>query len=162
MKVSAKSEYGVRAMVHLARAYGRGPVPLSEIAAQEHISLDFLEQVMVALRNKGFVKSARGAHGGYMLAQAPDQITVGDVMWSIDGPFVPMQCLEFVDEDQDTCCMGLLKPDCTTRDVWLLLQEKVTETLNSVTLADLSKESGAGLRPFGMEQRSEQAVATPV
>ncbi len=159
MKVSAKSEYGVRATVHLARAYGHGPVPLSEIAVQEHISLDFLEQVMVSLRNKGFVKSVRGARGGYLLAFAPDQITVGDVMWSVDGPFVPMQCIEFSGEDQGTCCMGVLKPDCTTRDVWLLLQEKVTETLNSVTLADLCKEAGKSFHLFGAEQRGQPAVA---
>ena len=146
MKVSAKSEYGVRAMVQLARAYGKGPMPLSEIAEKEHISPDFLEQLMVALRNKGLVKSVRGARGGYLLAVDPSEITLGDVMWSMDGPFVPVQCLDFVGETQDTCCMGILKPDCSTRDVWVLLRERVTETMNSVRLSDLCRETGQPLR----------------
>lgn len=140
MKVSAKSEYGVRAMVQLARAYGNGPVPLSQVAEREKISLDYLEQVMLALRNHGLVRSMRGVHGGYLLAKAPEQITVGAVLGAIEGPFVPMQCLEFVGDGQETCCMGMLKPDCTTRDVWVLLQTRVTETLNSVTLLDLCHE----------------------
>ena len=146
MKVSAKSEYGVRAMVQLARAYGKGPVPLSYVAETEHISQDFLEQLMLVLRQKGLVRSTRGAHGGYVLTMDPREISVGDVMAAVEGPFVPMQCLEFAGENQETCCMGILKPDCTTRDVWALLQEKVNETLGSVTLADLSREEGAPLR----------------
>lgn len=146
MKVSAKSEYGVRAMAQLARAYGNGPVPLSQIAEKERISLDFLEQLMVILRNKGLVKSVRGVRGGYLLAMPPEEISVRDIIWAVDGPFVPIQCLEFAGEDQETCCMGVLKPDCTTRDVWILLQEKVTETLRAVTLADLCREQGQPLR----------------
>lgn len=146
MKVSAKSEYGVRAMVQLARAYGQGPVPLSHIAEKEQISQDFLEQLMAGLRHKGLVKSLRGAHGGYLLIQDPAEVTVGDVMAAVEGPFVPMQCLEFAGADQQTCCMGVHKPECVTRDVWALLQEKVNETLHSITLADLCREGGQPLR----------------
>ncbi len=143
MKVSAKSEYGVRAMVQLARAFGSGPMPLSLIAEREKISLDFLEQVMLALRNEGLVKSVRGVHGGYLLARDPNAVAVGEVIQAIEGPFVPVQCLEFVGDNQQTCCRGMHKPDCTTRDVWVLLQARVTETLNSVTLSDLCREHGA-------------------
>lgn len=157
MKVSAKSEYGVRAMVQLARAFGNGPVPLSQIAERERISLDFLEQLMVALRNKGLVSSVRGVHGGYLLALPPTEISVRDVMWAVDGAFVPIQCLEFAGEDQETCCMGILKPDCVTRDVWILLQEKVTETLQAVTLAALCHEPGEPLQT-ALEQRNAAVV----
>ena len=59
MKVSAKSEYAVRAMVYLARSFGQGPVPLSQVAEREHIPLDFLEQVMLLLRNAGLVQIDR-------------------------------------------------------------------------------------------------------
>ena len=89
MKVSAKSEYGVRAMVQLARAFGSGPMPLSLIAEREKISLDFLEQVMLALRNEGLVKSVRGVHGGYLLARDPDSVAVGEVIQAIEGPLSP-------------------------------------------------------------------------
>lgn len=152
MKISARSEYGVRAMVQLARVYGQGPLPLNQIAERENISLDFLEQLMVGLRNKGLVRSVRGARGGYVMAISPEEVSVGDVVWAIEGPFVPMQCLELVGDEQDTCCMGKLKPDCTTRDVWQVLRDRVTETLNAITLAELSRghvakpAAGVGLR----------------
>lgn len=143
MRVSAKAEYGVRAMVRLAREYGRGPVPLSQVAEKERISLDFLEQLMLSLRQKGLVTSVRGAHGGYTLALDPARISVGDVMTAVDGPFVPMQCVDF-STDGATCTMGVSLPECTTRDVWVLLQEKVMETLNGVSLASLCHEQPAG------------------
>jgi Rrf2 family cysteine metabolism transcriptional repressor len=146
VRISAKAEYGVRAMVYLARAYGQGPVPLSQVAERERVSLDFLEQLMLAQRNKGLVKSARGVHGGYMLAMHPSQVSVGAVMRAVEGPFALMQCLEFSAENQPTCGMGIAMLDCSTRDVWALLQEKITETLDSVSLADLCHEQGQPLR----------------
>lgn len=146
MRVSARTEYGVRTMVQLARAYGAGPVPLSQVAEKERMPLDFLEQLMVVMRQKGLVHSARGVHGGYFLAMDPSQITVWDVMAAVDGPFVPMQCLDVSVSHQDTCSMGIMLCECTTRDVWALLQEKVMETLNSVTLADLRPEHEPPLR----------------
>ena len=146
MKVSAKSEYGVRAMVQLARAYGKGPVPLSYVAGKERISLDFLEQLMLILRNQGLVRSVRGVHGGYMLALEPRQISVSDVMQAMDGPFMPAQCLELTASEPGVCNLGITMLDCTTRDVWMLLQERVTETLSAVTLADLCHEQGRSLR----------------
>lgn len=131
-------------MVQLARAYGNGPVPLSRVAEKERMPSDFLEQLMLALRHKGFVESVRGVHGGYLLALEPGQISVGDVMTAVDGPFIPMQCLDPAHDA--TCTMGMTVFDCTTRDVWALLQEKVMETLNGVTLADLCHEQGQPLR----------------
>lgn len=157
MRVSARSEYGVRAMVQLARAYGRGPVPLSQVAEKERMPLDFLEQLMGALRNKALVKSVRGVHGGYMLAQDPHQISVGDIMRAVDGAFVPAQCLELTGDHQKTCGMGIIMLDCTTRDVWLLLQEKVTETLNGITLASLCHEQG---RPQPSDRWEDSVPAT--
>ena len=147
MRISAKAEYGVRAMAQLARSYGSGPVPLSVVAEKERISQDFLEQLMVTLRQKGLVTSARGVHGGYMLADEPAHISVGDVMNAVDGPFIPMQCLEMAFDHHEVCGMGIAVCDCTTRDVWALLQERVTETLNGVTLADLCREER---RPLGL------------
>lgn len=148
MRVSARAEYGVRAMVQLARAHGSGPVPLSQVAEKERISQDFLEQLMVTLRQRGLVRSVRGVHGGYLLAMEPGQISVGDVMTAVDGPFVPMQCLDPAHDA--TCTMGMSVYDCTTRDVWALLQEKVMETLNGVSLADLCHAQGEPLRQIAM------------
>ena len=144
MRISARAEYGVRAMVQLARSHGSGPVPLSYVAERERISQDFLEQLMVTLRQKGLVRSVRGVHGGYLLAGRPDAISVGDVMTAVDGPFIPMQCLDGAHDA--TCTMGMTLYDCSTRDVWALLQEKVMETLNGVTLADLCDAQAHPLR----------------
>jgi Rrf2 family transcriptional regulator, cysteine metabolism repressor len=148
VRVSARAEYGVRAMVQLARSHGSGPVPLSQVAEKERISQDFLEQLMVTLRQRGLVRSVRGVHGGYLLAMEPGQISVGDVMTAVDGPFIPMQCLDPAHDT--TCTMGMSVYDCTTRDVWALLQEKVMETLNGVTLADLCHAQGEPLRQIAM------------
>ncbi len=137
MRVSAKSEYAVRAMVYLARTHGQGPVPLSQVAEREHIPLDFLEQVMLQLRNRGLVKSVRGVHGGYLLAAPPEDLSVGDVMTAVEGPPIPVPCIELAADDQQTCTMGQVMLDCSTRDVWVLLYSKISQTLGSVSLADL-------------------------
>jgi Rrf2 family protein len=137
MRVSAKSEYAVRAMVYLARSFGQGPVPLSQVAEREHIPLDFLEQVMLQLRNHGLVKSVRGVHGGYQLVAEPAQLSVGAVMAAVEGPPLPVHCVEGSAEDPSLCTMGVTMLDCTTRDVWVLLYDRIADTLNSVSLADL-------------------------
>lgn len=143
MKVSAKSEYGVRAMVHLARSYGQGPIPVSQVAEREHIPAALLEQLMMALRHAGLVTSVRGVRGGHILAKEPTDISVGDVMRAVDGPIVPAHCVEFALGEQATCGMGLLMLECTTRDVWVVLQEKISETLDGISLADLCQKSDA-------------------
>ena len=137
MKLSSKAEYAVRAMADLAAYYGGGPVPLSQVSEKEGISQDYLEHLMAQLRKQGLVESARGVKGGYTLAMPPEQISIRDIMWALDGPFVPIDCLDHAGEDQGACCYGKLKPECTTRVVWVKLQESVTKTMASITLADL-------------------------
>jgi Rrf2 family protein len=144
VRISSKSEYAVRAMTELAASYGSGPMPLSQVAEKEGISLDYLEHLMGVLRKHGLVESARGVRGGYSLAVPPEQISIRDIMWASDGPFMPIDCLDFAGSDQPSCCYGKLKPECTTREVWVKLQESVTKTMESITLADLLKSSGTG------------------
>lgn len=106
----------MQAVAHLAQAYGNGPVPLSQLAEEEGIPLPFLEQLMQVLRRKGLVTSVRGVRGGYSLAKGPGQISVGDILTAVEGPFV------------------------ATRNVWALVQEKVMATLNALTLGDLCRQ----------------------
>lgn len=115
VRVSARVEQSLQALAQLADAYGKGPVPLGQVAEEGGITLPFLEQLMLALRRKGLVASVRGVRGGYSLAKAPGQISVGDVMAAVDGPLVP------------------------ARNVWALVQKRVIALLNSVTLADLCR-----------------------
>jgi Rrf2 family protein len=134
MKFTAREQYGLRAMVELARRYGDGPVPLSEVARVQGISQGYLEQVTAALRRAGLLISRRGATGGYKLACKPDAITVGDVIRVLEGEIVPMSCVT----DKDTCDTPCARRgQCATRDVWLTVRMQLEETLDNTTLADL-------------------------
>ncbi len=103
MKLSAKVEYGVRAMAVLANHYhvGPQPLPLREVADKEAISLKFLEQIFPDLRRADLVTSMRGSRGGYVLARAPNLIRVGDIVRVVEGPITPVSCLS--EDDTDPC-----------------------------------------------------------
>jgi len=132
MRLSTRGEYGVRAMVALAARYGAGPVSLAEIAAQEGISLSYLEQLVGPLRQAGLLESVRGAAGGYRLSREPAAITVGEVV----RPLEEIALVECVDApDKEVCCER--RDTCTTRLVWERLRDSIATALDSLTLADL-------------------------
>jgi Rrf2 family cysteine metabolism transcriptional repressor len=132
MKVSAKEQYGLRVMAELAKTYGQGPVPLGEVAQEQEISLDYLEQVVPDLRNADLLTSTRGARGGYELARSPDRITVGDVLRALDGDILPMQCVG--DEHKEPCTRT---EECGARTVWQTIHDQILHTLDNMRLADL-------------------------
>lgn len=131
MKISAKEQYGLRAMAELAARYGQGPVPLGEVADAQGISRDYLEQIVPALRQADLVQSTRGAHGGYELARDPARITVGQVLQALEGEIFPLRC---VSENAIECDRSAI---CAARTVWTKVHARVSETLNGMTLADL-------------------------
>ncbi|HVX31383.1 MAG TPA: Rrf2 family transcriptional regulator [Nitrolancea sp.] len=135
MKVSTRGEYGMRAMVSLARMYGRGPVPLSEVASDSAVPPAYLEQLLGPLRKAGLVTTTRGAHGGYELSRAPEEVRVGEVYRVMEGPIAPMSCVS-EESDEDLCPMI---DGCATRLVWLKVRDSIAEALDSTTLADLLK-----------------------
>ena len=90
VKVSAKSDYAVRAVLELAVA-GEGPVKGERLAQSQDIPLKFLENILIDLRHAGIVRSQRGAEGGYWLARAPDKVTVGEVIRAVDGPLASVR-----------------------------------------------------------------------
>jgi Rrf2 family transcriptional regulator, cysteine metabolism repressor len=145
MKVSTRGEYGMRAMVSLARAFGDGPVALTAVAQDSSVPPAYLEQLMGVLRRSGLVTSTRGAHGGYELARAPEEIRVGDVYRVLEGPVAPMECVSEVEPD-DLCP---LIDGCATRVVWLKVRDNIVEALDSTTLADLVAGSRRGQRNTG-------------
>ena len=85
MKITSRTEYGLRAMVYLAGREERRPVPLAEIAASEAIPGPFLERILARLREAGLVKATRGASGGYALARPPERVAVYDVVTALEG-----------------------------------------------------------------------------
>ncbi len=132
MKMSAKSEYGLRAMAALAGYDGSAPVSLREIAGGEHIPVEFLEQIFVDLRRAGFVRSVRGVKGGYLLARPAEDITLRELLNTLEGSLAPMDCLK---PDSGTTCA--LVDGCSTRKVWIVMMASMTEALGQMTLADL-------------------------
>lgn len=134
MKLSTKGRYGVAAMYDLALHYGKGPIALKHIAMRQGISEHYLEQLIGALRKAGFVKSVRGAQGGYALTKDPSQITVGDVIRVMEGPIAPVDCL-LDDPADNTYCERA--GTCVTRGVWEKLRDSINLVLDSITLADL-------------------------
>ena len=92
MRLTAKSEYGLLALVYLARHEGAGPVSAREIAVSENIPIKFLEQLLVTLRKSGLVTAQRGAHGGFSLGKPSPAITVLDVVEALEGQLSPSPC----------------------------------------------------------------------
>lgn len=137
MRVSTRGEYGVRAMVALARQFGNGPMSIAAVSKASAVPAPYLEQLIGPLRKAGLVESTRGARGGYELTRSPELVTVGDVYRVMEGPVAPMDCVSEDPEDQ-TCP---LIPNCETRPVWMRMRDAIAGTLDSMTLADLIAQS---------------------
>jgi Rrf2 family protein len=90
VKISKKAEYALRALVAIAKRPTSRPVSIQELAEGDEIPLKFLEQILLALKNGGFLASKRGVGGGYRLAKAPDQVSLAEVLELIDGPLRPL------------------------------------------------------------------------
>jgi len=137
--ISTKGEYGVRIMVDLARHYGERPRSLTDISQAEMLPLAYLEQLVKLLReaNPPLVSSTRGAHGGYRLNRNPEDISMGEIVRVLEGPIAPMICAT---EGEMTQICGFLD-SCKTKYLWAKLRDVVVQTLDSMTLADLVKES---------------------
>ncbi|MGH2613695.1 MAG: RrF2 family transcriptional regulator [Thermomicrobiales bacterium] len=137
MKVSSRGEYGVRAMVALAKHYGQGPMSIAAMAKASSVPMPYLEQLIGPLRRAGLVTSTRGARGGYQLTRDPYEVRVGEVFRVMEGPVAPMDCVS-EDISEQTCP---LIEGCETRPVWLQMRDAIVFTLDSNTLGDLISQS---------------------
>lgn len=124
MKISTKGRYGLTIMMELAKHYGEGPISLKKIANDNNLSEHYLEQLASPLRNAGLVKSVRGAYGGYILADKPEDITAGEVIRVLEGPISPVEVLE--DEEP------------AKRDLWIKIRDAVKDVLDNTTIDDLA------------------------
>ena len=140
MKISTKGRYALRTMVDLAVHEKGGLTPLREISTRQGITIKYLEQVMNLLNKAGFVRSVRGAGGGYRLAKEPSQYTIGDILRVAEGSLAPVSCLE----DEVNLCPR--NADCMTVDFWEGLADAINNYVDSFTLEDLlnySKEDAS-------------------
>ncbi|UCH80464.1 MAG: RrF2 family transcriptional regulator [Nitrospiraceae bacterium] len=134
LKLSTKGQYGVRAMFELAKHYDQGPLTIKEIAARQGVSVSYLEQLLNRLRKSKLIKSRKGPGGGYLINKKPDEISVGMILHSLEGPVAITQCL-------DPSAKGCKRIDgCVARMLWKSLGEKIEDFLDTINLNDLVKE----------------------
>ena len=132
MRISTKGRYATRLMLDLALHYECGYIPLKAVSQRQNISDKYLEQIITQLSRAGFVRSARGAQGGYQLTKSPDEYTVGDILRTTEGSLAPVSCLEA----GGTCEM---ERTCVTMEVWKKIEDAVNSVVDHITLADLVK-----------------------
>ena len=131
MQISTKGRYALRLMLDLAVHNTGELVKIKDISARENISEKYLEQIISSLKKAGYVKSLRGAQGGYMLAREPETYTVGTILRLKEGSMKPVACLE--DEPNQFSRAG----ECVTLRLWKMLDEAIEGVLDKVTLQDL-------------------------
>ena len=131
MQISTKGRYALRLMIDLAQQDVGIYVPLRDISKRQEISAKYLEQIVVQLSRAGFVRSTRGAQGGYQLAKTPNEYTVGDILRITEGSLAPVACLE---NDPIECDRA---GECITLDFWRGLFDVINAYVDATTLEDL-------------------------
>ena len=134
MKISTKGRYALRVMLDLAAHDNGTYIPLKEVSARAGITVKYLEQIVSALNRAGYVSSSRGLGGGYRLARATDQYTVGEILRAMEGSLAPVACLV---PDKNPCPRSTV---CPTLNFWKGLDKVVVDYVDGVTLADLLVE----------------------
>lgn len=138
MKISTKGRYALRLMIDIAMHGTAANVSIRDVAARQDISIKYLEQIVSMLVRVGYLRSIRGAQGGYRLAKTPAEYTVGDILRITEGSLAPVTCLE----DGLGGCERASK--CMTKKLWQGLYEVVNNYVDSVTLEDLINDAIEG------------------
>lgn len=129
MKLSTKSKYGLKACQALAEVYGsESPMPLNVISEKAGVTDAYLEQIIILLRKANIVESVRGVSGGYYLARPPKDITIGEVLRTLEDGLEIIGCIN------NPCAGGEY---CKARDVWTRIYNGINEILDSMTLQDM-------------------------
>ena len=135
MRISKKTQYGLRAMVYLANPQLKNRVyPLKKISQDEGIPFDFLGKIFSKLGKANLVSAKKGVQGGYLLSKNPQKIRVGEIVRILEGTMAPVFCIAKEREKRFFCPRS---ETCPTKNVWKKIQEILNSTLNSITLKDL-------------------------
>ncbi|GDX88188.1 Rrf2 family transcriptional regulator [Nitrospirota bacterium] len=138
MKLSKKSEYGLRALLELTQVYGKETLQRQQIAERQHIPVEFLEQILLALKRAGLLASRRGIKGGYTLIKSPDEITLGQVIRILDGPLAPIPCVSKTAYQKCRDCPYASKPHCPLQDAMGEVRNAIADILDHYTLNDFA------------------------
>ena len=131
MKISTKGRYALRIMIDLAMNLDNGPIRVKDIANRQSISEKYLEQIIALFNKAGYVKSVRGAQGGYLLTNLPQEYTVGMILRLAEGSIAPVSCVE------DTADACEKKGACVSAMLWQKMNDAVNEVVDNTTLQDL-------------------------
>ena len=138
MKLSKKSEYALRALLELTLAHGKTTLQRHEIAARQNIPVEFLEQILLALKRAGLLSSRRGMKGGYGLIKSPEAITLGQVIRILDGPLAPIGCVSKTAYQKCRDCPYTDHPRCPVQHVMGTVRDAIAGILDHYTLADFA------------------------
>lgn len=131
MKISTKGRYALRLMLDLATYNTGGPVSLKDVARRQEISDKYLEQIIAVLNKAGYVRSIRGAQGGYVLKKDPSEYTVGMILRLTEGDLAPVSC---VGNENEECRR---KAGCVTVRIWQQINDAVNNVVDNITLEDM-------------------------
>lgn len=136
--ISKKTKYGLRAVLLLAREYGRGPLLIAEVAEREGIPKKFLELILLELKNKGILQSKKGKGGGYSLGKAPENVTFGQVIRALEGPLAPVPCVSQTAYMKCEECRDELT--CGIRIVMKQVRDATAKIVDGTTLAQVLRQ----------------------
>ncbi|MCR5610680.1 MAG: Rrf2 family transcriptional regulator [Clostridiales bacterium] len=139
MKLSTKGRYGLKATVDIAMEYGKSRLSVNQLALKQGISEAYLEQLIASLKKAGILDSARGSAGGYTLSRPPEEISVGEVLRALEGTTALIDCVGTKGTDCGNVC------SCSARPLWLKLQKRIDDVLNTTTIKDMADDYSAQL-----------------
>jgi Rrf2 family protein len=134
MLLSTKGRYGIRAMYDLAVKQSDGPQPVKAISERQGIPEAYLEQLIAPRRRAGLVNSQRGSSGGYSLSLTPNDISIGTILRSLEGPMAPAMCVL----EEETC---ELSGGCAMHKLWQRMFDGVNDLFDSITLQQMLEDS---------------------
>lgn len=139
--LSRKAKYALIACLYLARTHDSGPKLIAEIARDQKLPKKFLELILLELKNAGMLDSKKGKGGGYQLGRRPDEISVGQVVRTIDGPLAPFRCASVT---SPMPCEECIDPEsCGIRSVMRDTRDAISDVLDRTSLAEVNRRSDA-------------------
>jgi len=135
MKLSKKSEYGLRALIELTKNFGQ-PVTRQQIGERQNVPVVFLEHILLRLKHAGLVTSIRGVQGGYVLIKPASQVTLGHVIRILDGPLAPIGCVSKTAYQKCTDCPYAKKAHCPLQHVMGGVRNAIADILDNYSLKD--------------------------
>ena len=133
VKVSTRGDYAARALLSLALHGSDTPTSVKEIAERTNLPQPYLEQILLAVKGAGLVRSKRGVGGGYVLARPPEAISLAQILAAVDGPLTTLP------EEHDHC-----EGHCVLQEVWVAVSDEMGRYLEGHTLADLADRARVG------------------